>query len=307
MLALMTSGLGAAAANAASDGITAASHAVERLLPRDRHRTLPVHEGGSVVVKANTAIRRLSVQWGGRAIRAQPVDRSGRRWRFELPGNAVPARVTLVGELGGRRFRRRLRLREHEHRPVETAPGRLVDGGEVFWIEWAFRPRSLSELFSAAPRSFPNRPTVRAAAVAKVVRTTRAQIPDDHPGYEIPAQHIHLQTTERWFGRLGGRFIVLKTGNEDVWAAGDPPYRRGESYVLLMDRSSDGVFIPVAPEGRYLVKEGTLWPVMAGPLGRIFSGLTVAEARSVIARERKTRSLRARPSQGRGEWLEDLP
>ena len=92
-----------------------------------------------------------------------------------------------------------------------------------------------------------------------------------------------------------------------MWAAGDPPYRRGESYVLLMDRSSDGVFIPVAPEGRYLVKEGTLWPVMAGPLGRIFSGLTVAEARSVIARERKTRSLRARPSHGRGEWLQDLP
>ena len=204
MLALMTSGLGAAAANAASDGITAASHAVERLLPRDRNRTLPVHEGGSVVVKANTAIGRLSVQWGGRAIRAQPVDRSGRRWRFELPGNAVPARVTLVGELGGRRFRRRLRLREHEHRPVETAPGRLVDGGEVFWIEWAFRPRSLSELFSAAPRSFPNRPTVRAAAVAKVVRTTRAHIPDDHPGIRDPrpayppANHGALVRAPRW-------------------------------------------------------------------------------------------------------------
>ena len=303
----MTAGLGAAAANAASGAITATSHAVERLLPRDRHRTLPVHEGGSVVVKANTAIGRLSVQWGGRSIRARPVGRSGKRWRFELPGHAVPARVTLVGELEGRRFRRRLRLREHEHRPVETAPGRLVDGGEVFWIEWAFRPRSLSELFSAAPRSFPNRPTVRAAAVAKVVRTTRAQIPDDHPGYEIPAQHVHLETAERWFGRLGRRFIVLKTGNEDVWAAGDPPYQRGESYVLLMDRSADGVFIPVSPEGRYLVKGGTLWPVMAGPLGRIFSGLTVAEARSVIARERKNSLFAGSAVTRRGEWLQDLP
>lgn len=290
ILALVTAGVTPAAAHSASDGIIVRSHFVERVLPRDRNRTLPVHEGGTVAIKVTAPVRLTTVRWGARSIRVRRLGDSGRRWRFEVPRGAVPGRARLVGERAGRRFRRQVRLREHDHRPVETAPGRLIDGREVFWIDWVFGPRSLRELFSAAPESFLQRPTVETAIVATVVRTTRAHIPDDHPDYEIPAQHIHLRTTRRWFGRVGQRFRVLKTGNEDVWAAGDPRYQPGERYVLFMDRRPDGVFIPVAPEGRYLVKDGTLWPVIAGRLGRIFSGLTVQEARSVaILAHRRSR------------------
>jgi hypothetical protein len=150
-----------------------------------------------------------------------------------------------------------------------------------------FRPTSLRELFSPAPDSFPRRPTVTSAVFAEVIRIERAHIPDDHPGFEIPAQHISFRTKRRFFGELPRRFTILKTGNEEVWAAGDPPYERGQRHVLFMERHPDGVFIPVAPEGRYLVQRRTLWPMIAGRLARIFSGLTVEEAHAVTQRARR--------------------
>jgi hypothetical protein len=198
----------------------------------------------------------------------------------------MPARAVFTARAAEARFSRSVRLREHDHRRVVTAPGRQVDGRNVWHIEWAFRPRSLRELVSPAPAGFPHRPAMKAAVVAEVTRIAAGPplVEDGHPDHRIPTQRIHFALRSTWFGRVARRFTVFKTGSPDVWAEADPLYEAGERYLLVLDRRSGRSYFPVAPEGRIAIRDGTLWPLIASRMSRLLSGLTPGEARAAIRR-----------------------
>ncbi len=260
--------------------VSVTSHGVTRHLPRDRNRTLPVDSGGRVTIAA-TPGDAVRLVLNGRRVRVSSTGRG--RFATSLPeSRRLPARARI--EVDGSAYG--VRLRQHRHRPIHTFPYRR------YIIDWGYAPRSLAEMVRRTKH-----------AVFAQVTSVRQGPPEnlDEPGHEIegvPSQRIRFRTEQRWFGHVGSRFRLYKTGTQHGWGEGDPPYVRGERYlVFLGTRRDDGSFLPTAIHGRLRLDTGLLRPFIGGPVARRLAWLTVDEARvAVVAiRQRQTALRKPQP------------
>lgn len=72
-----------------------------------------------------------------------------------------------------------------------------------------------------------------------------------------PTQLIDIKVTKTLFGSVSQRIVLFKTGDNQIWIEGDPPYSVGEKYMLMLTPrlGPDGkvepdTFIPSSPDGR---------------------------------------------------------
>lgn len=72
-----------------------------------------------------------------------------------------------------------------------------------------------------------------------------------------PTQLIDIKVTKTLFGSASQRIVLFKTGDNQTWIEGDPPYAVGEKYLLLLTPrlGPDGkverdTFIPSSPDAR---------------------------------------------------------
>jgi hypothetical protein len=146
---------------------------------------------------------------------------------------------------------------------------------------WAFRPRSLRALVEAS----------RFAAIATVTGVEAGPpLPQGDPNEpDTPTQRVAFEVTRRVLGRAPSRFTLFKTGSEEVWGEGDPPYVVGERYLLFVRKRRDdaGMYLPVAPDGRLrIVQGGLVESLIHGRIARLLAGLTMREAAPAILRAR---------------------
>ncbi|MCI0395684.1 MAG: hypothetical protein L0332_25090 [Chloroflexi bacterium] len=122
----------------------------------------------------------------------------------------------------------------------------------------------------------------------------------------IPTQRITIEVVESYKGetKTGEQLVLFQTGgkraeiiaqNEDsnqelnspvMILEGDPLYKVGEQYLLLLVPGPDNLLRTISPEGRYLVeKDGTLTPMVANEATDVVHGKTVDELESVLLNE----------------------
>ena len=256
--------------------LVVASHLVTRRLSRDGSAVVPVHPGGRLTVKAEPD-ETVTLVWmppgrtGNRKLRFVSIARGQYAMRF-------PRRATIPPEARIRvdRATYQVRLRRHMHRAIRTYPF------QRYIIDWAYAPRSLREFVRNS----------RHAVFAEVI-AVRDGPPEnvDEPGHdieEVPSQRIDFRVIDRWFGDVGRRFTLYKTGSQDGWGEGDPPFAVGESDVIFLGRRRpDGAYLRSAIHGRLRLESGVLRPFIEGPVARRLAWLTVGEARSVVRRLRR--------------------
>lgn len=282
-IVILAGAVASAPAHGSRSGLRVGSHLLERKLePGVASKVLPAHRGARLSIRSATRVRRLLLSWRtstGRtkAIRATAVGSSFLRWTLRLPrGGALPTRIRVVASFrGGARRRYELRLRQHVHARLRTE-----ETGRTF-VVWAYQPRSFGEMVRRSG----------AAVVADVlaVRAGSPVGPTGDPHLQVRTQRVTFRVTQRWFGRIGSRFTLFKSGDDTSWGEGDPPYKPGERYVLYLDRErfTDGSWKFIAPDGRFRVIEGLLRPTYAAPVGRQVSNLTVEETRSATLQHRR--------------------
>lgn len=151
----------------------------------------------------------------------------------------------------------------------------------VLHASWKFRPQSLSEARQHA------KSIVLADVVAvQAGRDLLTRVPGEPSGEDrIPTQIITLRVVKAYKGayRTGQQVKLFQTGGVLVAASGnseqamqtagrrfimegDPLYRVGEQYMLMLSDGPGGLQRTIAPEGRYRVEGGRLTPMVDSPV-----------------------------------------
>lgn len=146
--------------------------------------------------------------------------------------------------------------------------------GPVMHVDWFFRPDDLKSLARrggsavvATVRSIDKGPPLGPA--------DGGEFGDVAP---IPTQRVAFSTEETWYGPVPEQFVLFKTGSDQAWIEGDPPYVVGETYVLFLDASpgpGGDTFVPVAPDGRLKVRDGLVDAVIPGAVEREVDGRSI--------------------------------
>ncbi len=167
--------------------------------------------------------------------------------------------------------------------PSPTDGSKAMDpGGAAIGATWAFRPASLRELADSSS----------IAVFAQVTDVQSGPPLEDLSGEDLgepdeqgpPTQRIAFDVDEQLFGSAPTDLVVFKTGSDEAWIDGDPPYSIGQSYLLFLDQANfePAAWVPPAPDGRLVLENGELRPMIAGPPGTALSGLTQGEAADLI-------------------------
>jgi len=145
---------------------------------------------------------------------------------------------------------------------------------------WAFRPDSLKELADNAPLAVTA--TVAGVEPGEPLIASEDVGEPDEPS--IPTQRIVFDVEEILYGSAPAQLVLLKTGSADTWIDDDPPYQVGERYLLLLTESTSqpGLYVPPAPDGRMLVVDGVVQPLIAGPIAETLGGRTEEGAENTI-------------------------
>lgn len=157
-----------------------------------------------------------------------------------------------------------------QHLRAGNAP-RVIDAS------WVWQPRTVAvmQLYSQA--------IVEARVTA--VDPGQPLASGDAMAPEIPTQVISLQLLDVLKGGLaqGATIKLYKTGSDSVTLSGDPPYKVGETYTLFLIERPDGLYLPVAPDGRLLESGSGLEPKIPGPVGSALRGQGRDALKSLLA------------------------
>ena len=146
-------------------------------------------------------------------------------------------------------------------------------------IDWAFRPQGIDQLVERAPVAV--RAAVRSISPGRSIRGDSSDAPP------IPTQRVTFVVSDRWYGPIATRFTLFKTGSATRWVEEDPPYRVGESYALFLERRGDGAYLPVAPDGRVPIRNGTAAPLIPGPVADTLARRPVAAVEDMARRAKE--------------------
>ena len=166
--------------------------------------------------------------------------------------------------------------------------------GQVFFTSRQPAAFPVHASWSFAPKSFAEA-RQKADAIIRAEVLASEQGPDDVVTLKdgivnrLPARHVTLKVLKTYKGDLGvGQTVTLKqTGGMEQNATrhvplvleGDPFYRAGEQYLLLLQRGQTGVLLTIAPEGRYQVqRDGVLKAMVDNATTREVNGQSVAHA-----------------------------
>ena len=178
------------------------------------------------------------------------------------------------------------------HLRADNAP-RILDAS------WVWRPRSVTDMQLYSQ-------TVVEAKVTALEPGQPLASPDA-TAPAIPTQVISLQVLDVLKGSLaqGAAIKLFKTGSDGVVLAGDPPYDIDETYTLFLIERPDGLYLPVAPDGRLLESASGLEPKIEGAVGNDLKGKSKADLKVQLAKgPQGTRDLMADLAELRGKPLD---
>lgn len=144
---------------------------------------------------------------------------------------------------------------------------------------WVYRPASVTQMAQGSDAAFVA--TVTAVAPGSPLLTeadprTGENVPP------IPTQRVTLTILDRWFGASPGQVVLFKTGSDNEYIAGDPPYAAGDRYVIFLGgKRGDGSYLPAGPDGRLQVVNGRLKSLIEGPVADRLDGLSLNGARQL--------------------------
>lgn len=171
---------------------------------------------------------------------------------------------------------------------------RLERPARIVHPVWNFQPKTFAEVKNKAQQ-------IVVATVVKVERgddliTKVANEPNGED--RLPTQRVTLKVTKEYKGAARGASITLfQTGGEvqpppppaegekaplfeatHVIFAGDPLYKVGEQYLLLLEAGPRNMQRIVSPEGRYKVEQnGTLSAMVEGNVANEVKGKRLAD------------------------------
>jgi hypothetical protein len=153
----------------------------------------------------------------------------------------------------------------------------------TYQASWAFRPTSEADLKAHSS----------AIVLGEVVAVRPGpdivtKQPNEPSGQDrIPTRRITLRVVKAYKGTaaVGGRITLFQTGGAalpndkgkttrsnvaQVVLEGDPVYKAGQQYLLMLTAGPDGTLRPVAPEGRFLndAATGKLTPMVQDAVAR---------------------------------------
>jgi hypothetical protein len=162
--------------------------------------------------------------------------------------------------------------------PPAIARATRAGGRGTSLAVWAFRPESLRDLSDHSDQ-------IVVARVLEVRQGPDLESPPDPRAPDeggIPTQRIAFAVEHTIRGADGSpldRFTLFRTGGSREGDAplsleGDPPYHVGEQYLLFLSRGPGDTKIPAAPDGRLLLSDGRLRPLIEGAVGDAAAGRT---------------------------------
>lgn len=156
--------------------------------------------------------------------------------------------------------------------------------GRQLIARWAFHPNRFDEVVNNAP----------IAVHGTIVEIKEGPSFEEESAFHSPdealgSQTIGIQVNEVYFGEAPDRFVLEHVGNDRLWLSGDPPYVLGEQYIFFVKQVPDGRFINPSPDGRILIDQGRVRPVMEGPIGRSLRGRPASEVRDLAKRTKEGR------------------
>ena len=103
----------------------------------------------------------------------------------------------------------------------------------------------------------------------------------------LPTERVSVHVDETLFGEPPAELVLFKTGSENTSLEGDPAYKPGERYLLLLAEYTGeaGLFVPPAPDARMRVEGGLVEPVIEGPIADLLGGNHEAEVERLITQE----------------------
>lgn len=127
---------------------------------------------------------------------------------------------------------------------------------------WHHNPTSVEEAIDLGS-------VVVRATVVKVQRAGEIVVPAPaEPGGvdRIATETVMLRTREVFKGSVPATFVVFRTGGPGITVEGDPAYRVGQQYVLVLSsQRPDGRWVLVSPEGRYQIRSGKVYAISDQP------------------------------------------
>lgn len=165
---------------------------------------------------------------------------------------------------------------------------------------WTFAPKDLTDARDHA-QAIVEGDVVSVAAGADIVTPAKGE-PNDED--RIPTQHIQLKVTRAYKGtprsgqvldlfQTGG--LTLPTDKPDgkqgarlqthiVLLGGDPLYKVGEHYLLLLEDGPRNQLRTISPEGRYRIESnGTVTPMVDNQVTTGVKGKPLAELQRQVA------------------------
>lgn len=119
--------------------------------------------------------------------------------------------------------------------------------------------------------------------------------PETEGGHVLQTQRITLRVADTLKGDLRPLLVIVRIEPSTVAGgvlslAGDPPYHRGDEYLVFASRwrgpdgVPDGTFLPVGPDGRLRLSpmDASLEPLIDGPVAEALRGKTKSAVRRAI-------------------------
>lgn len=177
---------------------------------------------------------------------------------------------------------------------------RLQTPASTMRASWTFRPKTLAEARGKAT----------AIVLAEVVTAERGEDlvapakgePNDED--RIPTQRITLKVLKGYKGaaKSGQTLTLFQTGGtvaqapsrqagkqplttvQQVILEGDPLYRQGEQYLLMLEPGPRGMLRTISPEGRYRVeRNGALTAMVDDEATREIQGKALSDVEQTLA------------------------
>ncbi len=163
----------------------------------------------------------------------------------------------------------------------QIATYRLDAPASKFHASWVFHPNSLAEARGKAK-------SIVLAEVVSIERGEDLVVPAKYePNGEdrMQTQRITVKVLKGYKGvpQHGEALTIFRTGGLQNSLEGDPPYKRGEKYLLLLEPGPKTMLRPISPEGRYRYnRNNTLVPMVDNSVTREVKGKSLENAERTL-------------------------
>jgi hypothetical protein len=145
---------------------------------------------------------------------------------------------------------------------------------------WAYQPRTVAEAVRMGG-------TVVEATVTGVRAGTDIVTPaagEEGGAARTPTQSVSFATDQTLKGHVASSFTLARTGGSGMSVAGDPAYRVGQKYLLILapDKRSDGQRVLLSPEGRYALTESGVRTPSTVPAVASVNGTSYQHLRDLV-------------------------